>query len=143
VNGKVLGPGEYTVKGNSRGKANQQYCSEKCRDHVARIRQGQRFRRYDGLTREEFTAAGEERGWKCDICRQVPLPDSRRVMLDELPYLEVDHDHESGQRRGLLCGNCNKGIGLLGDNPELLRQAAVYVEQHQVRIQKLISGTAS
>jgi hypothetical protein len=131
VDGRELRPGEYIVKGGNRGKASQRYCSKKCRDHVARIRQGQRFRRYDGLTREEFTSAGEERGWRCDICGQVPLPDSRRIMLDELPYLVVDHCHRSGERRGLLCGPCNTAIGLLADDPDRAAAAAAYLRLWQ------------
>ena len=45
--------------------------------------------------------------------------------------LSVDHDHETGIIRGLLCSNCNKGLGSLMDSPELLRAAADYIEQHK------------
>lgn len=42
-------------------------------------------------------------------------------------YLAVDHDHVTGQIRGLLCAACNKAIGLLQDRPERAAAAAVYV----------------
>ena len=42
--------------------------------------------------------------------------------------LHVDHDHATGMIRGLLCGNCNRMIGLAGDNPAVLRKAANYLE---------------
>ena len=119
---------KFTVRGNSRGKGNQQYCSAKCRDHVSRIRQGQRFRRYDGLDRTSFAAKGEEQGWKCKICGVVPEPDGRRRLTDELPYLVVDHCHKTGQRRDLLCSRCNLAIGLFDDDPDRLRAAAEYLE---------------
>ena len=43
--------------------------------------------------------------------------------------LHVDHDHDTGEVRGLLCGSCNRGIGLLGEDPKLLRLLADYLER--------------
>lgn len=42
--------------------------------------------------------------------------------------LSVDHDHTSGKVRGILCSNCNTGLGLFKEQPMLLRKAAVYLE---------------
>lgn len=41
----------------------------------------------------------------------------------------VDHCHKSGMFRGWLCGRCNKGIGLLRDDPSLLEAAAAYIRK--------------
>ena len=41
----------------------------------------------------------------------------------------VDHNHVTGKLRGALCGNCNRGIGLLQDNPEVVQRAADYLRQ--------------
>lgn len=43
----------------------------------------------------------------------------------------VDHDHETGKVRKLLCHNCNRALGLLRDDPALLRKSAEYIEQHK------------
>jgi hypothetical protein len=52
---------------------------------------------------------------KCLICKQ------------KFPSLVVDHCHKTGKRRGLLCGNCNIGIGNLQDNPEIVANAYNYL----------------
>jgi hypothetical protein len=42
----------------------------------------------------------------------------------------IDHDHDTGKVRGLLCNRCNQGIGLLRDDPNLLIRAAEYLNAH-------------
>lgn len=54
----------------------------------------------------------------CAICKTKP-PKGKR--------LDIDHDHSTGEVRGLLCGLCNRGLGLFKDNPNTLRSAADYV----------------
>lgn len=43
----------------------------------------------------------------------------------------VDHCHDTGRIRGLLCNDCNVSIGILGDNPETLRRLADYIEKNK------------
>lgn len=74
-------------------------------------------RRY-GVDQTEYNRMFEEQGGRCKICNQEQ-PEKR---------LAVDHCHRTGKVRSLLCDPCNKAIGLLKDNPSLLRSAANYVE---------------
>ncbi|MFX0614056.1 endonuclease VII domain-containing protein [Escherichia coli] len=46
--------------------------------------------------------------------------------------LAVDHDHETGKVRALLCANCNVGIGLLKDDPNVLKKAYEYLFAHKM-----------
>lgn len=63
----------------------------------------------------------EEQDGVCAICKS---PENGRYK-----HLSVDHCHETGKIRGLLCNNCNRGIGLLKDSPELLKNAIKYVQR--------------
>lgn len=45
-------------------------------------------------------------------------------------YLLVDHDHGTGKVRGLLCSNCNVGLGRFSDNYNLLLKAVEYIRKH-------------
>jgi hypothetical protein len=47
--------------------------------------------------------------------------------------LAVDHDHKTGEVRGLLCGPCNKYLGLLRDDPKLLQRAIMYLQEPPAR----------
>ena len=59
----------------------------------------------------------------CDICKQ---PD-RATRNGIVRQLNKDHDHQTGEWRGLLCTRCNQAIGLFADNPHLLQNAIDYL----------------
>lgn len=69
------------------------------------------------LSMEEYEAMVVAQDGKCKICRR--RSEQR---------LDVDHDHVTDRIRGLLCRQCNTALGLFGDNPEVLRRAALHVE---------------
>ena len=69
-----------------------------------------------GLSLEEATSLLEKADGKCEICGSSP---ERGLVFD--------HDHASGEIRGLLCGNCNTGLGLFKDNNETLANAISYL----------------
>lgn len=70
-----------------------------------------------GLTEDEYEQWYIEQGKTCAICHGTWNQ-----------TLHIDHDHKTGQIRGLLCSECNNGIGKLKDNPNLLRKAIAYLE---------------
>lgn len=92
-----------------------------CHDCVSHINRLARF----GITPEQYQEMLDAQGHACAIC-ELPerVTDSRN---GRIKAMAVDHDHQTGAVRGLLCQNCNKGIGNLGDNPDRLIAAAAYL----------------
>lgn len=75
-----------------------------------------------GITLAEYRELLEAQGGRCAICRRVPDeadPNGWRFC--------VDHDHETGAVRGLLCRTCNIGLGAFRDDPRLLDAATRYI----------------
>lgn len=86
----------------------------------------QKARKYNyGITLEEFNRLHAEQHGLCAICQKPETMVSRKWGLRAL---SVDHDHDTGVVRGLLCSNCNMGIGHLKDSLPLLRAAVTYLE---------------
>jgi hypothetical protein len=79
-----------------------------------------------GLSLDEYNRMFEAQQGKCAICNQ---PETQ-MRKGKLKTLAVDHNHKSGAIRGLLCFDCNTGIGKLKDDPQILRLAAQYLEFH-------------
>lgn len=92
----------------------------KSRNRPADTYKAARLRRYR-LTVAEYEAMAEAQDHRCAICqRQEPFGSSR-------PRLCVDHDHENGQVRGLLCLSCNTALGALHEDPRLFAAAVRYL----------------
>lgn len=71
-----------------------------------------------GVSLEFVRALFKRQGSRCPICWQVNF------------NWHIDHNHETGKVRGVLCNKCNMGIGLFDEDPERLRDAADYLETH-------------
>lgn len=85
------------------------------------------LRRFFGMSLEDYDAMLAKQGGGCAICGSKTANESGK---GNSKYLHVDHCHASGKVRGLLCANCNNGIGRFKDEPARMRAAADYVEAH-------------
>ena len=74
-----------------------------------------RLRKYYGLTHEQYDQLKQEQDFRCAICGKL------------VEQLCVDHDHETGRVRGLLCRACNLILGNADDNPNILLSAIDYL----------------
>ena len=73
-----------------------------------------------GISLKEFNEMYEKQKGNCFICEQ-------KISGREV---KVDHNHETGKVRKLLCHNCNSALGLLKDNPTLFQRCAEYLNEH-------------
>lgn len=108
--------------GEERAKASARYWAQKTQ-HNANSRKNH-LRRTFGLTLEQYDKMLADQNGGCAICAAPP---SRGRSL------AVDHHHESGKVRALLCDRCNRLIGLAEENWTLLSDAASYVCGHNTR----------
>lgn len=81
-----------------------------------------------GVTSEEVETRIEAQGGVCAICKTGP-PE------------HLDHDHETNLARGLLCGNCNRGLGLFSEDAERLLSAIVYLQEWDDRCVQVETNT--
>lgn len=129
---------EQSEKYYQKNKEHLKEYQKKCRkDHVALQKdyyknQYQKYKKQGkiyklkklyNLTLEEIDQMATTQNHKCILCGKS-LMETKRC---------TDHDYETGKVRGILCDNCNMGLGHFHDNPELLRKAAIYVETNKLK----------
>jgi hypothetical protein len=75
------------------------------------------------ITETEYVTLYESQNKACAVCEK------------ELPLMgkstHIDHDHETGKIRGILCSNCNTALGLLKDNIDIILSLALYKQNSQ------------
>lgn len=72
---------------------------------------------------DDYAQMLHAQGGVCALCRQ---PETH-VRRGKVVQLSVDHDHDTGEVRGLLCNSCNRGIGFLREDPVILARAIDYL----------------
>ena len=102
------------------------YCSSRCKnifnhpkEKTDKYRHTARLKRFN-LTPELFQSLQERSRGVCEICGT------------QTDKLAIDHNHSTGQVRGMLCMACNTGMGLLSDSISLLEKAIGYLKRANV-----------
>jgi len=85
----------------------------------------ERERRF-GITRQEYAEMFLKQNGTCAICSQ---PETA-TRLGKVKALSVDHNHKTGVVRGLLCSDCNTGIGKLKEDRNIFLSAIQYLNKH-------------
>lgn len=93
-------------------------CSKSAQLKWRTKRAGMHLGRTYGITMEQFEQIKQAQDGKCAICKTNPAT-------------HVDHCHETGIIRGILCHKCNTGLGLFNDDAGILDAAALYVRHYK------------
>ena len=117
---------------NQRLKNDQQRHSDYVRQR------NQSLRRNFGISLETYKKMHVKQNHRCANCGYVALDYTdfetwkkyHSSALGKATTLAVDHDHDTGKVRELLCNTCNNGLGCFKDDPELLKNAINYLAKH-------------
>jgi hypothetical protein len=93
-------------------------------------RKGHLKARY-GITIEQYDAMLKKQQGVCAICTNPETVNNKK-------WLAVDHDHNTGFIRGLLCHDCNTGIAKLKDSQALLKSAIWYLDKSKVELENQV-----
>ncbi len=88
------------------------------------IKRAHAVRRY-GITLEQRDEMLAAQGGLCALCKSEVAFRSNGGF--DRAAAHIDHDHETGRVRGILCGACNTALGRLGDSPERIELVLAYV----------------
>lgn len=108
---------EYRKANGDRLRANERKWRSRNVEKIAAYYREQKY----GISQAEWNALLEKQNYGCAICGRTTETGRRN--------LSVDHDHVTGRVRGILCQNCNAGIGHFRDDVDLVRTAVQYLER--------------
>jgi hypothetical protein len=80
------------------------------------------WKRKYGISGEDYEAFLKSQNGVCAIC-------STHNVGGRHKFFHVDHNHKTRKVRGLLCSNCNRGLGLFKDDPKVLKKAIEYLNK--------------
>lgn len=112
---------EFPLKGGDTS-LRRSYCRECANKQRAAHKRKNLFREY-GITGEQYDEILLSQNGKCAVCGS----EDGKGQLKHQP-LVIDHCHQSGVVRGLLCTKCNLGIGNFGDDIDRLKRVVEYLE---------------
>ena len=84
-----------------------------------------------GIDLKQYGVMLERQKGVCSLCGKPP-----KAIKNHMTALVVDHDHETGKVRSLLCANCNRAVGLIEKDMKLAMKMMSYIDSHSQRMAK-------
>ena len=127
----------YNYKSSNDGKSYRcKECDNKARRKWARENpkrasesaRGRTLKHKYGITLDDYKELFEKQGNLCKICKT----DENKVTGDRFSKISfaVDHDHTTGEIRGILCNQCNRALGMFRDDPYIIKSAYDYLKEY-------------
>lgn len=116
---RAANPSKYALLKKEWAEANPEKRNQISRDWAKNNqtkRRAARIKAAYGITSEDYSLRYLEQSGACSTCRV------------KAPQLHIDHDHSTGKVRGLLCNDCNSGLGFFKDRSDVLLSAVRYLE---------------
>jgi uncharacterized membrane protein YvbJ len=86
--------------------------------------------RHKGQSKSKYSITGEQYdAIYSDLCAVCGKPETDK-RNGKIRMLSIDHNHDTGKIRGMLCGKCNKALGLLDENIDILLSMIKYIAKH-------------
>lgn len=125
---------EFPDKVYYHGKCKACFIKAKQKDYTPEKGRDKNLRHLYGITLQEYNALLEKQNNRCAICKTTDPKGRKSGRGGAVEVFYVDHDHETGNVRGLLCNICNRTIGYIGENSGVLEEMIKYLEQHKTNV---------
>jgi len=98
-----------------------------------------RLKRYFGITVDDYYDMVKKQGNRCAICgkNETSQAYNRFKNKKTIKRLSVDHDHDTGHIRGLLCSRCNSMLGNVYDDPKILKKCVEYIIEEDYKDERM------
>lgn len=116
---------EWYIKNAKQVKIKSKNYYLKNKKRLVKVKRAYRLKTNYGLSVQDYAKMFNSQNGVCKICKKPETTIIKNARIS----LSVDHCHKTGKVRGLLCRHCNNAIGLLWDDPKLLKSALKYLEK--------------
>ena len=112
------------------GKCKSCYVKKQQENYDPIKKRDENLKRVYGIGIEEYNTLLEKQNNRCAICESTDPKGRKSGRGGGVYVFYVDHDHKTGNVRGLLCNICNRTMGYVGENSNVLEEMIKYLQKH-------------
>ena len=114
------------------GKCKSCYVKKQQENYDPIKKRDENLKRVYGIGIEEYNTLLEKQNNRCAICESTDPKGRKSGRGGGVDVFYVDHDHKTGNVRGLLCNICNRTMGYIGENSNVLEEMINYLQKHSL-----------